>query len=151
MPLRRFLPVLAVLAVIVAACGMPAPDTPLGIAADSGDARSVNELLAKGADPNGMTSFGLTPLVIASRKGHDDVVRALIAGGARIDQVDAPPTREGWTPLMNAVHKNQARVCKTLIDAGANVNLKTAGGNSALRLAGSAQDLIQLLTSAGAS
>lgn len=133
-------------------CGMPKADTPLTLAADSGDAAEVRALLASGADPDGPDSFGLTPLVRASRRGHVEVVKALLAGGAHADLTDRIPSREGWTPLMNAVHKNQLEVVKALIAAGADVNARTSGGVTALMLASGDADpaVVKALLDAGA-
>ncbi len=143
----RILPLAAVLA---AACGMPTPDTPLGLAADAGDVVRIQALVSHGADPNGFTNFGLTPLVIAARRGHVDAVRALLAAHADPNLRDSPPTRPGWTPLMNAVHKDQLEVVLTLLQAGADPNARSTDGNCALRLASSG-GVSEALVKAGAT
>ena len=133
-------------------CGMRKPDSPLTIAVERGDAASIRELLARGADPDAADAFGLTPLCRAARLGRLEVVSALLEAGARVDLPDHIPTREGWTPLMNAVHKNRGAIARALIAAGADVNLRTAGGMTALSLASADADptIVEALLEAGA-
>ena len=42
----------------------------------------VLELLSHGANVNAVFSYGYTPLILSSFKGHVEVVRALLAAGA---------------------------------------------------------------------
>ncbi|OSC99626.1 ankyrin [Trametes coccinea BRFM310] len=48
----------------------------------NGHAVLTRDLLAKGADPNRTNDQGQTPLAGAVFKGHDEVVRILVQGGA---------------------------------------------------------------------
>src|SRR5262249_50879210 len=81
-----------------------AGNIPLHLAAQVGDAELVRALLAKGADPNGRTPRSSavagarggggggggrggpageqTPLMLAARSDHEDVMRMLVAAGA---------------------------------------------------------------------
>ena len=53
--------------------------TPLMEAASDGLTQEVSRLIARGADVNkDKTRYGSTPLMYASRKGHEEVVRALL-------------------------------------------------------------------------
>lgn len=133
-------------------CGMPGADTPLTIAVERGDLRALQSLLASGADPDGADSFGLTALVRASRMGDAALVKALIAAGAHVDLKDGPPSREGWTPLMNAVHKDQLEVVRALLNAGADANGRSVGGTTVLMLAApdAGAEIVQLLLDKGA-
>src|SRR5262245_42243960 len=134
---------------LLAGCGMPAPDTALTIAAESGDAASIRTLLARGADPNGKDTHGLTPLVRAARRGHYSAAEALLDGGADPNLFDSIWTRPGWSPLMNAVHKSQPRIVRLLIDRGADVNARTTDGTTPLALSED-QEIAAMLRSAGA-
>jgi ankyrin repeat protein len=74
---------------------------------------------------------GLTALVFAAREGDIESTRALLDGGARIDQT----TEYGWTPLLTAINNRNYAVAALLIDRGANVNLPNKGGWTPLYLA----------------
>ncbi|KAH9118822.1 hypothetical protein AeMF1_008098, partial [Aphanomyces euteiches] len=62
--------------------------TPLGVASDMNSPLVVDFLLARGADINARMAWGHTPLHIACRAGHADVVRLLLLGGANQDLVN---------------------------------------------------------------
>jgi ankyrin repeat protein len=63
-----------------------------------GDLHTVGLLLAAGADPNSRTSSaGASPLLWAASGGTASTMRALLAGGAHVNQVDA----QGRTPLLD--------------------------------------------------
>ncbi|MGE0359130.1 MAG: ankyrin repeat domain-containing protein [Vicinamibacterales bacterium] len=76
------------------AAGVDAPDgdglTALMRAAARGDAAAVTGLLGKGADVNRQAAgTRLTALMCAGYFGRDDVVKTLLARGARADLKDA--------------------------------------------------------------
>jgi ankyrin repeat protein len=73
----------------------------------------------------------LTALVYAARTGSVDAVRALVEGGADVNQT----TRYGWSPLLAATQNSNYQVAKFLIEHGANVNLANKGGWTPLYLA----------------
>jgi uncharacterized protein len=74
---------------------------------------------------------GLTALVFAAREGDIESAKALLDGGARIDQT----TEYGWTPLLTAVNNRNYVLAKMLIDRGADVNIANKGGWTPLYLA----------------
>jgi ankyrin repeat protein len=74
---------------------------------------------------------GLTALVFAAREGDIESAKALVDGGARIDQT----TEYGWTPLLTAVNNRNYALAKMLIDRGADVNIANKGGWTPLYLA----------------
>ena len=80
---------------------------------------AVARLLEAGADPNG-TAEGIPFLHLAVRAGRADVAAALIAGGAKLDAVDA----EGCQPLHAAVLHGHVSLAELLIEAGAAVNAR---------------------------
>jgi ankyrin repeat protein len=73
----------------------------------------------------------LTALVYAARTGSIDAARALLEGGADVNQT----TRYGWSPLLAATQNSNYQVAKFLIERGANVNLANKGGWTPLYLA----------------
>uniref|UniRef100_A0A0G4FNW9 Uncharacterized protein n=1 Tax=Chromera velia CCMP2878 TaxID=1169474 RepID=A0A0G4FNW9_9ALVE len=82
---------------------------------------NIAELLeAQGA---GFGFEGTTALMVASGRGHLDVVRVLIEAGALVDAVD----RRGWTPLHTASFKGNVDVVLELLQCGASVNQGCTG------------------------
>jgi uncharacterized protein len=73
----------------------------------------------------------LTALVYAARTGSIDAARALLEGGADVNQT----TRYGWSPLLAATQNSNYQIAKFLIEHGANVNLANKGGWTPLYLA----------------
>jgi ankyrin repeat protein len=59
-----------------------------------------------------------TPLIVAAKYGHVEMVRVLLEGGANVEGVNA----YGATPLHHAAHNGQLEVCRLLLDWGAKVN-----------------------------
>ncbi len=78
---------------------------------------------------NGEDDSGFTPLVWAARRGHPEAVRLLASRGA---DPNRPAGRNGWGPLLHAIHKNQNATALALIEAGA--RLDGEAGAAALRM-----------------
>lgn len=91
------------------------------VQAADGDLEWVKELLAAGADPNGM------PLIMAIQAGEPEIVQEMIDAGAKVESDFA-----GTTPLVRAVQAQYPRIVKLLIDAGANVNTAAPDGTTPL-------------------
>jgi ankyrin repeat protein len=120
--------------------------TPLMGVVAAGDIALTKELISKGADVNTANVFGgkvrhgnialtgLTPLILAAPHGSAEMVKTLIAAGAKVNVKDG----RGMTPLMAAVaSENQdLSVIKALIAAGADVNAVDVDGVSVLDWAG---------------
>jgi ankyrin repeat protein len=70
---------------------------------------------------------GMSPLSSAACGGHAQVVRALLAGGAKVDA----PNRRGLTALMGASAMGYPQIVRILIQAGASVNAVDSDGDSA--------------------
>jgi len=104
------------------------PGSPLGQPAAAAPADD-DTVVQAGLVGNG--GGGLTALVFAAREGDIESARALLDGGARINQT----TEYGWTPLLTAVNNRNYALAKLLIDRGADVNLANKGGWTPLYLA----------------
>ena len=101
-------------------------------AAETGDDALVSWLLGvlgtATINNSAKHQHGLTPLLIASRKGHSRTVRALLKCGADPNQAERPHDDDDddedlWTPLLYAVVKGHFGVAKTLLSHQANPNL----------------------------
>jgi uncharacterized protein len=90
-------------------------------------------LLDAGADVNLPIPGGSPALRYAVRHGILDLVLALIAAGANVNYQD--PGNDGWSIAMSAVSKQREEICRVLIASGANVNLHSTTGDTALRVA----------------
>ncbi|MGB7923796.1 MAG: ankyrin repeat domain-containing protein [Pyrinomonadaceae bacterium] len=140
-------------------------------AARDGNVRAINVLLMSGANPNSILD-GWTALMIATIKGHCEIVRALLNKGAdanlknhdgltalrfavamadiEIMQVLLSKgahvntqDNDGWTPIMQAADENGVESVKVLLARGADLSLKSKNGETALRLAeGKSYDVI---------
>jgi ankyrin repeat protein len=75
--------------------------SPLGIAISKGDIESVKKFIEYGIDVN-EKSNGLSPLMVAARYNKVDIMKILIANGARIDAKD----ENGFTALKYAELSN---------------------------------------------
>jgi ankyrin len=112
--------------------------TALMWAAAEGHADVVKLLLARGADPSLSSAAstkqerrppgGMTPLLFAARQGKLEAARALLDGGAAIDQAGADNT----TPLLIAVVNGHYDLARLLIERGANPNIADANGRTPL-------------------
>ena len=74
---------------------------------------------------------GSFPLIIACQKNHIEVVRLLLAAQAQLNQV----MNEGWSACHPAAENGHAQVLEMLLEAGADVELKSDKGRTALDMA----------------
>jgi ankyrin repeat protein len=131
---------------------LPALDgqTPIQIAAGSGNTEAVGQLLDLGIDPNIMGGEGTagTPLMSAIEGGQFETVELLLDRGA--DPNLANP--EGMTPLLTAVEMGNVEIAELLIGSEAILDLPNMDGNTPLHLAALNEDLemFQLLLESGA-
>jgi len=79
---------------------------------------AIKMLLKAGTDPNlGATFFGAPLTLAAQKKGEAAIVRVLLDGGARVNEI-----QDGSTPLHSAVYSGDLEIVKLLVARGANVN-----------------------------
>ena len=118
-------------------------ESPLMLAALSGQLELSDKLVKKGADVN---KTGWTPLHYAASNGHVEVIKLLLEHHAYID-AESP---NGSTPLMMASMYGNARSVKLLLDEGADPLLKNQIGLTALQFAqrGDRPDSAELLAKA---
>jgi ankyrin repeat protein len=88
-----------------------------------GQAIAVAQLPKEGDGEPPRPEGGFTPLLHAAMSGDLDVVKALLAAGANINQAAA----DGMTPLSVAIVKVNEAVALHLIERGADVNAAEAG------------------------
>jgi hypothetical protein len=84
-------------------------------AARSGQASTVRDLLARGAEVNDKDLGGQTALMKAAGNGHTAVVRLLLAGGAEVNEKD----NQGQTALTRAKAGQHSDIVGLLETAGA--------------------------------
>ena len=85
----------------------------------------VRALIEAGVCLNAHSSSSAdTPLHVAARAGHVDVVQELIIGGADYTAVN----KLGWTPLHSALYSHHMDVARALIRAGCDPTSKTKRG-----------------------
>jgi ankyrin repeat protein len=110
---------------------IPPPDTKEGVAANDRNAPgAANNFDPEEINPPVATKGGLTALLHAARQGDIDAARALLEGGAAINQVGAG---DGTSPLLMAIINGQFDMAMFLLQRGANPNL-AASGNGATPL-----------------
>ncbi len=121
--MRRFMFLIGMGTALLAAsaCGH-GPTLPLALVAARNAVATVRQLLADGYAPD-EPDGGLTALMWAARAGALDAMTALIDGGADLNARDE---RNGWTPLLHAVHKQQSPAVRLLLERGADPNARTA-------------------------
>ncbi len=146
----RHLILLLVSAIITIACHLT-PGSSVSSTASHGDAAAMKRLLDAGLDPNARDAAGYTPLIAAARAGNVSMVRLLTSRGADPNLPDAAVN--SWTPLLHAVHKDQARSIAALLDAGANANGADSYGQSPLMMAAGYgyTDIVKILLARGAN
>ncbi len=98
------------------------------LAADSGNANRVLELLKKGADVNSKTYDEISALMYASQNGNYEAVRVLVANGA---DVNLTP-QSGETSLIAAVKSNHENVVQYLLMRNADPSISDNNGKTAL-------------------
>ncbi len=107
---------------------IPPPDTKEGAAANDRNAPgAANNFDPEEINPPVATKGGLTALLHAARQGHTEAARALLEGGAPIDQ---PGAGDATTPLLMAVINGQFDMAMFFIQRGATPNLAAAGNGA---------------------
>jgi ankyrin repeat protein len=98
-------------------------------AAAADDSDDDNEVVFAGLVGSG--GGGLTALTFAAREGDLESAKALLDGGANVNQT----TEYGWTPLLTAVNNRNYKLALLLLERGADPNLANKGGWTPLYIA----------------
>jgi uncharacterized protein len=107
--------------------------TPLVLAVEQGNLEIVDALIAAGANVNHALPEGETVLMTAARTGNVPVLQALLKKDARVE------TRDGFygeTALIWATDSDHSAAVNALLDAGADINARSASASFARRNAG---------------
>ncbi len=91
-----------------------------------GDEDVVQTLLRLKVNPDLAFPNHITPLYIASYKGHINIVESLLDAGAKVYRIDE--RRERYSPLAVALYRGYIDVVQLLLYAKANVNHETKSG-----------------------
>lgn len=124
------------------------------IAAVADDLETTKLALKLGCRADNVTSrYAGTALIAAAHLGHVEVVETLVRAGAPLDHVN----NLNWTALIESIvlgdgGRRHTATLKLLVDAGANVNLADANGDSPLQLARTRdyRNMVDILLAAGA-
>ena len=88
-------------------------------AAEKGDLKKAKEAITQGANINVLNKDKWTPLMLAIRGGHSDVIKLLLNKGANLNIKG----ESGMTPLHIACAIRSEEIIKLLLDKGAQVNV----------------------------
>jgi ankyrin repeat protein len=75
--------------------------------------------------------YGQTAIIVAIRKGHQDIAEFLIENGANVNK----GCRYNFTPLMYAVIEKSVPMVEMLLSHGANPNIRNSNNDPPLNLA----------------
>lgn len=124
--------VLSALAVILISGCATAPEEELRKAAAEGNLLRVETFLRQGVNAQAADERGVTPLFLAIKNGHRDVVALLLKQGAAMNSA----RQDGVTPLFIAIQEGQRDVAALLLEKGADVNAQARiGGVTFLHVA----------------
>lgn len=110
------------------------PDRQILIDSLRGNTEGVRFLLSNGVDPNtppGPADKGMTAVMFAAWKGHDEIVKLLVAAGANVNA----RSQTGATSLMYATFGGYENSVRVLLERGAmtEVRLRDETGPTALQ------------------
>lgn len=126
--------VLAVVLAVLMAASAYAQTTNFFELARTGTPQDVHAAIDKGANVNGMSSYGMAPLgLAASYNKNPEVITTLLKAGADLEARD----KNGKTVLMYAATFNNPDMIAVLLKAGADVNARNTkrDGRTALMFA----------------
>ena len=129
--------------------GIPVTGESLANCAGEGSIQEVSLFLAAGFSPDTRNKAGVPLLNLAARKGNREILKLLIESGAQLNlQADDRAT----SALLDSVMIKSLDMAKDLISAGAELDIKSKSGQTALVVAVGAGDekMVEALLKAGA-
>jgi len=129
--------------------GIPVTGESLATCAGDGGIREVSLFLDAGFSPDTRNKAGVPLINIAARKGNWEILRLLIDSGAHLNmQADD----RGTSALLDSVMSKNINMVNDLIKAGADLNIKSKDGQTALVVAVGTGDVkvVEALLKAGA-
>ncbi|KAG1665692.1 Ankyrin [Nymphon striatum] len=105
--------------------------TPLMVAIDKEQNKSIEILLGKITNINFQDNFGAAALHYAAARNNLDVVKYLVVNGANINLQD----EDGSTPLIAAVKAGHAETVSYLLASGADITIKDTSDKTAQLIA----------------
>jgi hypothetical protein len=129
--------------------GIPFNEEILANMVIGGNIENVSLFLEAGLSPDTRDRFGVPLLCLASRSGNHGVIKLLLKAGANIDLQAGDRFN---TALIDSAAGKHREIMKDLIAAGADLNLKSRDGQSALIIAVGLNDeeAVEMLLKAGA-
>ncbi|XP_067675697.1 uncharacterized protein [Haliotis asinina] len=112
----------------------------------SGDISSVQQLLVEGADVNGLSPDGMSPLAIAAFWGYADIVEALLKAGADINILNRGTQ---WTPLHCASFQGHGKVILKLMPHEPDLYTADNQGRTAIDFASALDSIWPFFAAAG--
>lgn len=124
--------------------------TPLTFAVDWDQSKAVAYLIQHGADLNIPMKTGETPLLLAAKRGDDDIAHDLIIAKCNLNAIN----QNGQTALMQDCQRIdiQEDAIHQLVEAGANIDAVDKKGETALTYAGdhTSDEIVDYLKTKGA-
>lgn len=87
--------------------------------------KGTREITSEGGRSDITAMGGMTALIFAAREGHAGVVKALVDGGADVDQVSGA---DDLSPMTAAIINGRLDIARFLLERGANPNLVAKTG-----------------------
>jgi uncharacterized protein len=112
--------------------GISCHNDSLAQCARDGDTRAVELFLKAGFPPDARDKYGVPLLCLAARGKHRAVAETLLLHGA---QLDLQSEDRGYSPLMDAAHAGSVDLVKLFLEKGANPDLTSKDGQTALVVA----------------
>ena len=97
-----------------------------------GDLTLVKKYIQEGIDINFKDNTNITPLVLATKYNHTEIIKLLLKNKAQVNVKD-----EYMSPLVFAIRNNNIEIVKLLISSGADLNIYDGSGKNLLTLAAS--------------